>query len=62
MLYQQGKNKTAQKVTAKERNQDDIEFEKTPKEFKFAPEIHEINHKGTADPIVTSCRNKKKAG
>ena len=34
-----------------DRDQDEIEFEKNIHEMRFAPEIHEINHRGTKKPI-----------
>jgi len=35
-----------------DRPQDEIEFEKNVHEMKFAPEIHEVNLRGTKNPIV----------
>ena len=47
-LYSQAERKQGKT----DRNQDDIEFEKNVHEMRFAPEIHEINYKGSKNPIA----------
>lgn len=50
-LYQHGLLKRAQKE--KDLDRDEIEFKKNPEAYTFIPEIHEINHQGSAKPIFS---------
>jgi len=41
-----------------DRPRDEIEFERNMHEMKFAPEIHEVNTRGSKKPIVSKGKNK----
>ena len=53
-LYQAAERKRG----GRDRDQDEIEFERNVHEMKFAPEIHEVNLRGTKNPIVAAKTNK----
>ena len=53
-LYHQA----ARKQNRTDRDQDEIEYDKNHHEMRFAPEVHEINNKGTKNPIKSSMSKK----
>lgn len=53
-LYQAAERKRG----GRDRDQDEIEFERNVHEMRFAPEIHEVNLRGTKHPIVAKAADK----
>ena len=44
-----------------DKKQDEIEFERSQHEMRFAPEVHEVNHAGTKKPMIKSPLSKRAA-
>ena len=53
-LYQAAERKRG----GRDRDKDEIEFERNMHEMRFAPEIHEVNLRGTRHPIVAKATDK----